>query len=119
MSRFVETNLGAARDPDATYDAPALVTWRLRDFDALGGELSESRVEVSAHQVQLLGRWSIARMCGELSRRQREDQPATSGVGEHVAELVAEESPDLLGVRGIEDGVDSSDHTADVTAAKF
>jgi hypothetical protein len=115
VAGLVETDLSAARDPDATHDAPALVAWRFYRFDALGRKISKSCVDVIAHQVQLLGGRTIARVRGEFSGRKREDQPAPSGVGKRIADFVPEEPPDLLGVRGVKDRVDTSDHTADAT----
>jgi hypothetical protein len=64
----------------------------LADPDAFAAELGQGGVEVGAHQVKLVGS-ILARVHGELARRQGEYQPAAADVNRFETEDVAKEGP--------------------------
>jgi hypothetical protein len=62
------------------------------ELDTLFRQLGNCRVDVVAHQVQLVMAAVLCRVSGELGRGQGEDQPASSGVHWSKREDVAQES---------------------------
>src|SRR5689334_21851575 len=91
MQRLVHAEGGAARQCDLRDAAPALFVNR-RGLDALAMQLLARRVDVVAHEIELVEFLAVVGwMDGELTRRRREDQPAAPHVDRREAEHVAEE----------------------------
>jgi len=74
-------------------------------------------MDVFTHEVKLMTALAVSGMNRELGRGQREDEPAFSRVSRRHAENVGEERTDLLGFRGEDDGMHTSDHAAILAAA--
>ena len=68
VSRLVERKVGSARQPDRCEQSPALIANRLRDLDSLGSELGELLLEVVAHEEELVFRFALGGMHGDLRR---------------------------------------------------
>src|SRR6202007_3356613 len=78
------------------------------ELDPPGPELLHRRLEVVAHEAQLVPRL-LAGVHAELCGREREDQPAVVGVDVVPSEDVAKDGAERLGFRRVEEGVDAGD----------
>jgi transcriptional regulator with XRE-family HTH domain len=110
MPRLVQPEFTAARQPDRRHEAEPLIADGPGDVDALGLQLSDGRVDVVAHEVELVPAGLVRGMGCQLSRRQSEDQPPVSGVGERQLEHVSEKRAILLRIRRENQCMDSRDH---------
>ena len=79
-------------------------------LDALGLELLDGRVHVVTHEIELVVTGALGRMGSELRGRQREDQPAVTGIDRREPEHVLEELSHRLRVLAVDDCVNSGDH---------
>lgn len=109
--RLVDADFTAARQREARDGAPTLFVDR-RALDALRRHRLNERVDVIAHQVQLVRAVAVGRVYGDLSRWQGEDQPAVSGVGEWIAQNITKERAIGLCVFAVDDDVSAVDHVA-------
>src|SRR5262249_28975931 len=114
MPRFVQPDL-ATTWKSKRPESPSAGFGDGRKPDALSGQLGYRRVQVVAHQIQLVPRGTVDGMYGDLRRRELEDQPSCSGVDAGAFEDVAEEDAICFGVAAVNDHVATVDHTASVT----
>src|ERR1043166_3543430 len=111
MLWLIDADVRIVGDSNRRYAAP----WRLvngtRRLDPLGTQLGERRIEIIAHEEQLVTRDPVlGRMNRDLCGRKREDQPAASGIDVIIAEDIAEKGARRLSVFGIDDRVNAVDH---------
>jgi hypothetical protein len=85
-----------------------------RKPDALTGQLGHRRVQVIAHQIELVRGRTVDGMHGDLGRRELEDQPSRSGVDARAIEDIPEEDAICFGIATVNDHVTTVDHTASV-----
>jgi|SRR5215471_14176805 len=106
MFRLIEPNLSTAGKLHLRDGAPSLLlNWRTLDaFISEGGHLG---FEVIAHEVEFMGAVFARWMDRGLSWRQREDQPAMSGIYVFEAEEIAEERTVCLRIFAVENNVSS------------
>src|SRR5439155_9259452 len=99
MTWLIQTELTAAGQANGRRDAPRLSFDRPRELDASRRQFGDSRVEVIAHQKQLLAYAAAVvarRVNGNLGRWHREDRPAAASVHRWPAQHVAQERADLF-----------------------
>src|SRR4029079_8465726 len=75
MPRLRQRELGPTGDFERGHQAKARVLDGLDKLDTFGPQLFNRRVDVVAHQVQLVEAGCIGWMNTQLGRRQRKDQP--------------------------------------------
>jgi hypothetical protein len=105
MPRLIEAELASVGKPNRRLEPEALLAHGPDDVGALAGELVEGRVDVVAHQVELVSAGAVGGMRGELGGREREDEPPAACVDRRQLEHVSEESANALGVLREEDRV--------------
>jgi hypothetical protein len=111
VSRLIDPELAAAWQTDEGQASPSLVVKRPLDCDSAGFEFSYGAIDVIAEEIDLLAWLSgLSWMDGELTGREREDQPTASRVYRVKAENVLEESPICIDVAAENDGVGAADH---------
>ena len=116
VAGLVQVHPPGARHLDRGHDPVPRVARLVSDCDALGPQVGDGRVEVVAHQRDLVVR-CVGRMHRHLGGRQREGRPP--GVGPHrsPAERVAEHRPQRIRFRRVEQRVHPGDrHGARLTA---
>src|SRR5579872_1232976 len=101
---LIDPELAAPRKCDEDEPAPTLVVGWQPDVDLSCDQLLDRRVEVTAHHVQLVA-FLLARVDGDLCRRQGEDQPPATRVDPVQAEDIAKELAVRLRVRAPDDHV--------------
>src|SRR6478609_4555734 len=109
VQRLVEPQLTTAGDLHRGDEPPALVAYRCRELDALALQFGPGLLDVVAHQVELVVAGGLARVSGQLGRRELEDRPAAAGFDVVQVEDVAQERADGFGVFAEHDGVDAPD----------
>ena len=97
-----------ARECDLRESPPALFVQRPR-LDTFARHLGDEGVHVLAHQVELV-RARVGRVKRQLRGREREDEPAVTGVGKRIREDVPKERTIRIGVLAEEDDVGTVDH---------
>jgi hypothetical protein len=102
--------LPAAGQLDRGHEAEALVADGPCELDALAGELLVRRLDVVAHEVELVMEVAVRGMRGQLGRRQGEDEPAASGVDRRELERVAQEGAEGVRVLAEDHRMGSVDH---------
>jgi hypothetical protein len=113
MSRFVKPDLATTWKSNRRESAPAGFGDG-RKPDPLSRQLGHRRVQVIAHQMQLMRRCTVHGMYSDLNRREPEDQPSPSGVNTGEIEDVPEEYAICFCVATVNDHVATVDHTASV-----
>jgi len=116
MPGLVDRKFRAIRQADRREKPPALIRDIPCHFGSLASQLSEGRLDVVTHEVELVAALAVSRMNSQLGRGQAENEPASARVCRGHAEYVSEERADLLGLRGEHDGMHSSDHAAILAA---
>src|SRR6266699_4840592 len=109
---LVDRQLRAARQLNRGEQPPALVTGRVGDGDAPGGQVRQRLLDVVTHQVELVLARPVCGMHGDLGWRHLEDQPATAGVDPCKSEHVTDEDSISLRVCAVENDVCSVDHVS-------
>ena len=94
----------------AVSQAEALVADWAAEVDALSRELVDGRVDVVAHEIELVTAGLVCRVGGQFGGWQTEDEPALAGIDRGELEHVAEEGAYAVGVGGEDDRVDAGDH---------
>jgi len=94
VPRFVEGELAAVWQLDRCAEPPAFVADRAAELDALALELGDRRVDVIAHEIELVMAGVVGRVDGQLGGRESEDEPAVAGVDRRELEDVADECAD-------------------------
>src|SRR5262245_61594184 len=115
---MVELELEAAGHLEVDGEAVAHVVRLVREHDAARAELRHGLGEVVAVErevvrpgrAEALALPSLDGVATEVGLGEVEDQPAASDVRVGEPELVAEEGAELGRFRGVEQGVDASDH---------
>lgn len=111
MLWLVKANFARARHFDCGYRSPP----RLRNFaanDSTRFEVSHGGAEIVTHEVEFVA-WRFAfrsGMNGKLCGWQSKDQPAVAGVHGTKTQDIAEKGADLVGVLGMDEGMESVDH---------
>jgi hypothetical protein len=90
---FVEAELAAVGHLDCRDESPAFVADWTRELHSFALELGDRRVDVIAHEVELVMTRVVGGVSGHLGGRQGEDEPAVPGVGRRELEYVSEECP--------------------------
>src|SRR5262245_16012918 len=90
MPWLVQPKLAASRQSDRGHAPEALFTDRPGEVDSLRVQLCDGRLDVIAHEVELVPAALLGRMGRQLRGRQCEDQPTAAGIDraqpEHVSE---------------------------------
>src|SRR4051812_18031142 len=86
VSRLVETDVAAPWQAEPGQSSPSLLGDAAGELDALGLQLLHRRVEVVAHEIQLVRGRTVRGMHRNLGRRQLEDEPAAAGVDVRLPE---------------------------------
>lgn len=117
MPGLVQAQLTGAGHLQVCEPAEARVDDAARERHALRLELGDGRLDVVAHEVELVTARRRARLLGgrgrvhpELRGRHLEDQPTAVSVDVREAEHVAEERSCRFGVVGVHDRVRAVDH---------
>ena len=110
MSRLVDAEIATSGQSDRGKSTEARIGWRRHEFDPVGGEFGDGRVDVVAHQIQLVPAGTLGRMYAHLRWRHGEDQPAMAGINVGEAELVPQECPVGFGVCALDQRVQTSYH---------
>ena len=92
MPWLVDGQFRAVRQTYCCQQAPALIRHILCYLDAFAPQVRERGVDVIAHQVELVPGRAVGGMDGELSGRQREDEPPAARVHGRQFEHVGEEA---------------------------
>ena len=109
MARFVDTQPASAGQGELDQTAPPHVL-DLAAGDAAVGHVGDQRVDVVAHQVDLVPAVVLGRMHGDLRRRETEDEPAVADVDVGQLDDVPEKGPIGVGVRAEDHCVGTVDH---------
>jgi hypothetical protein len=110
MFRLVEAERLAVRQLESRERAPVLLADRFEEFDSLGPQPGDFRLDVGAHQIEFGVAAFPGRMDRQLAGRGGKEQPAMACVDRRKFENVAKESAKGLGLLAVEDGMDSADH---------
>ena len=110
MLGLVQPELAAAGQPDRAHETEPLVRDRTRDIGSTRAQLGDRRVDVVAHEVELVPAVFVRGMGRQLGRRQAEDQPATAGVHGRELEHVSEEPAIRIRVSREEHCMRAGDH---------
>jgi hypothetical protein len=116
---LVQGDFACARDVNGCYGAPACFgDWTASYVFSL--EAGHSGVEIVTHEVEFVaGRLTVFRwMYSEFRGRHGEDQPALAGVDGAEAKDVSKEGADFVRVMGVDEGVESIDHDANLPRPK-
>jgi hypothetical protein len=90
--------------------SPSLVSNLGGELDAFLPQFGYRRVNVLTSQIELMPRFRIRRVRGQLRGREREDQPTTTCIHEIEAERVAEEGARTFRVLREDDRVNARNH---------
>src|SRR5215212_9954313 len=110
MPRLIEAKRAAARKFYRSHQPPPFIDDSARKYDALLLWLCHRRLEIIAHQKQLVLILVVRWMNAELRGWEREDEPALSGVHRSETQHIAEECADLVRILCIDECVNSSNH---------
>ena len=94
--RLVEAEFVAVGHPDGSRKPPAFLTDGSADVDALAFELSDGRLDVIAHEVELVVTSIVRWMGGQLCGREREDRPPLARIRRRKLEHVSKERANRL-----------------------
>src|SRR4051794_10707341 len=97
VPRLVQSELAAAGGGDLGHPAPFALADRAA-LDALALQRRDGRIDVVAHQIELVEIVPLALVDPELGGREAEDEPAAARVDARHFEHVAEEFAVRLGV---------------------
>ena len=117
MARLIDAQLASAWKRHVCEESPALIlngTAR----DARGFHLFDERLDVGAHQVELVPAVLIRRMNGYFRWRQSEDQPSVSDIDVRKAEDIAEERAIGLGVLAVDDRMSAGEQHASLSSVE-
>src|ERR1700737_4975474 len=106
MLRLVEPDLPAARQEDRRQTAPALLLHRTA-LHFLPLQRFHRRLEVVAHEVELVQVVLLGWMKRSFRSRQRKNEPAVTGVHRGKLENIAKESAVAFRVLAVNDDVSS------------
>src|SRR5262245_11264053 len=109
MAWLVKAEPAAAGQTDRAEEAPALVADGAT-ADALLAEPCHLRLQVIAHEIELMLLVRVGRMARDLGGWCRENQPAVTGIDRWEGEHIAKEGAVRLGIAGIDDGMHPGDH---------
>jgi len=109
VTRLIDSKLASARQRELCKQTPANIA-HLCAIDIVLTHLAHERLDILAHQVQLVLVILVGRMHGDLSGEQAEDQPAMTDVHVRQTEQVAQECAVGFGLLATDDDVSSVDH---------
>src|SRR6185312_1152256 len=109
VARLVDTQRASAGKREAR-DQPPAFGLDLRAGHALRAHFGDERLDVFAHQEELLGAVDVRRMHSHFSRGQLEDQPVVPGIDVRVLQHVTEELSVGAGILAVEHDVRGLDH---------
>lgn len=112
MPGLINAELATIGQAECGEDAPALISRFPADLRSAGTEVGKGRVDVVAHQVELVMVAVPSRVDGQFGRRQREDRPAIASVNRGEAEGVSKIAADFFGLWRENDGVHSGNHVS-------
>jgi hypothetical protein len=109
MVGLIHTKLPATWQPELRYQAIALVLdWVDRDPVSL--HFCDERVQIVAHQVELVDVILLRWVHGNLGRRQSEDQPPVADIDVRKFKHITQESTVSLRVRAVNDRMRTTNH---------
>jgi len=109
VPRLINPKLSAARQHDVHQQTPGLVLyWTARNVLAL--HVGDERVDVIAHEEQLVDVVLVGWMHGYLRRLECKDQPSAAHVDVCQSEHIAQERAVSISTRAVDDGVRADDH---------
>jgi hypothetical protein len=88
---FIEAELTAVGHLDRCDESPPFVADGTAELDSFALELGDRRVDVIAHEVELVMAVVVGRMRGQFGGWQSEDEPAVAGVDRREFEDVTDE----------------------------
>src|SRR5262249_15325990 len=109
MSWLVQADFPATGKSECGEEAPTLVRDPAAN-GAFGVQRARHRLDVVAHQVDLMTAVLGGRVHRDLGRRQREDEPALSGIDVGESEDVAQEGAIRFGILAVDDRMCATDH---------
>src|ERR1700733_9542696 len=109
MFRLIQADFAATGERHLRDGAPTRFLQR-RKFDALLGERVYLSFQIVTHEIKLLGRALIRWMNGGFSRREREDQPAMTGINGFETENITEKCAVRLGIFAVKNYVSAKNH---------
>src|SRR5262245_18206309 len=115
---LVEAEVAAARQANRAEEPPSLVADRAAR-DALCVEPGNFRVDIVAHEVDLVPAILLVVMEADLRRRRGEEQPPVASVDPGKTQHIPEEDAVGSGIARLDDGVDTRDHGQIVPAFSF
>src|SRR5262249_26915802 len=114
--RLVDAEFPAARQRQARDRSPSLLVDR-RALYFLLLHFGDERLDVVAHQEELVYVVLVGRMHCYLGWRQREDQPAMTCIDRLVLQHVPEECSVSLRILAVDDDVSAVNHARESTIA--
>ena len=109
VTRLIDTQLAAAGQRNLRQHAPALIL-RLTAGDAAIHHIGDERLDVVAHEVDLMHVVLSGRVYSHLGWRQPEDEPSVTDIDAGKLEDVTQESAVRFRVGTINDRVRADNH---------
>ena len=109
MLRLIDAELAATGQGDLRKPTPALILHG-RAGDVVRLHLLDERVDVVAHQIELVHIVLLRWMHGHFGRGQSEDQPAVADIDVRQPEHVGEECAVCLGSVAVDDEMRADEH---------
>ena len=109
MPRLIDAERPTARQRKLREQTPALVLHRATGDLALL-HLRNERLDIVAHEIELVHVVLVGRMHRNLRRRQSEDEPSVAHIDVRQLEHVAQESAVGIRVRAVDNRMRSDDH---------
>jgi Lrp/AsnC family leucine-responsive transcriptional regulator len=116
VPRLVEAELASSGQLDRRHQPEALVADRTAELDSLPRQRVDSRMDLVAHEIELVMATVVCGVCGQFCRREGEDEPAVSCINPWKLEHITEERADGVRIRGVDDRVGSGNHDARIDA---
>src|SRR3954452_25451174 len=110
MPRLVQRHLAPTGNLERSGEPPPLLGNLTCELDAFALQIRGGRVEVVAHQVELMVSTLVGRVARKLCGRKREDEQTSTRIERVESERVAEEHTSTLCVVSKDDGVNAGDH---------
>jgi hypothetical protein len=109
MLRLIDAELAATGQRDLRKPTPALILhWRAGDVVRF--HLLDERVDVIAHQIELVHIVLVRMVDGDLGRRHAKDQPSIANIDMREPEDVAEKRAIGLSVRAVDNRMRPCEH---------
>jgi hypothetical protein len=110
---FVKRELSASRKPEPGRESPPLFHDALDELRSLGLQVRDGRMDVVAHEVDLVMRMALGGMGSQLGGRAGEYQPSASGIHRFEAKRVLKKRARRDRVVGEQNRVKPDDHLSE------